>query len=336
MSVHHFPDPDMPGFSDLRTLDDALNIPVQVLDAYGLEGASLQQLETGSYNIHFRIDHGGETFDLRKSNRPNDPSNLSYEAEVCDFFEQSDFHLTPRIVRSKNGDPNLWIGGVGWTLFRWMGDGPKKGPHGKNAARIDSAAYTLARFHRLAKDFVPNSQRGNWPVFTLPSVDPDKWLERATALADHLGRDGQDFRLMAAANTEDMRSLDVAKLDEYLCHGDYRVRNLQFTNDRVSGVFDLYTSIRSTRLLDLGGAVTRFSSISGDPQADISSGARFLRAYSQELPLTSNEITALATIIKWRLLRDVIVYFDFWWLKVRDAARKLFDGAAESMVEQSL
>ena len=121
-----------------------------------------------------------------------------------------------------------------------------------------------------------------------------------------------------------------------MCHGDYRMRNLQFTGDDLTGVFDFDTSMRASRLLDLGGAVTRFSPFGGDPQANPESGAVFLRNYHRQLPLSDYEIEILPIFIRWRLLRDVVIYFDYWWLKVRDSATKLFDGIAEDLVNRAI
>jgi Ser/Thr protein kinase RdoA (MazF antagonist) len=335
LSLSHFPDPDMPDYSDVRLREDARTVPDEVLDLYDLSGSSVVALETGSYNIHFRIESGGKTFDLRKSNRPSAPGNLDYEAEILIHLKSRGFDLAPEIVPSTQGDSNVWIDDTGWTLFRWMGDGPTGAATG-SIAKARAAARVLVDIHALGEGFSPTAMRGNWPIFTLPNVDPDSWLRRAESLAEHLDGEGEDLREMARESAQELRSINFNELPEFTCHADYRVRNLQFSGDEVTGVFDFDTSVRSTRLLDLAGAVTRFSPLGGDPQADVESGSEFLKTYHDRLPLAPAEIDALPALIRWRLLRDVVIYYDRWWFKVGDTQTALHSGAADEIVTRAI
>jgi Ser/Thr protein kinase RdoA (MazF antagonist) len=331
----------MPDYRDVRLRDGAREVPVPVVKALGLSGATITALETGSYNIHFRVERAGELFDLRRSNRPNNPGSLVYESAILRHLRQNGFDLAPEIVPAVSGESNLWIDGAGWTLFRWMGDGPGTHSQTASAARTRAAARVLAQFHTVCKNFVPDARRGDWPVFTLPTVDPQTWLKRAESLVDEYDGvndsafGGQDLRLMAKRSSVELASIDFAKLPEYMCHGDYRMKNIQFTGDEVTGVFDIDTSIRASRLLDIGGVVTRFSPLGGNPQADVGAGALFLREYHERLPLSAYEIEVLPIFIRWRLLRDVVIYYDRWWFTVRETCASLFDGAAEAILAES-
>ena len=84
--LSRFPDPHDPCRVDVRLALDADAVTPAVLAAYGLEGASVTRLPTGSFNIHFRVEPKIEskrgTFDLRRSNRPADRGNLLYEAPL--------------------------------------------------------------------------------------------------------------------------------------------------------------------------------------------------------------------------------------------------------------
>lgn len=153
---------------------------------YQLEDATITVLETGSYNVHFKVEHEGAIYDLRKSNRPNHVGNLAYEAEVLTHLEDSSFDLSPQVEPASSGMTNLWIDNAGWTLFRWMGDGAPSGQPYVNTSRIRNAAFVLADIHRLGQYFFPRAARGDWPIFTLPNVEPQKWLGRAMRLAGRL------------------------------------------------------------------------------------------------------------------------------------------------------
>jgi Ser/Thr protein kinase RdoA (MazF antagonist) len=329
-----FPDPDLPEHVDIRTLENARVVPDEVIDSYGLNNAVISAIDTGSYNIHFKIESEGKRFDLRKSNRPSQIGNHDYESEILNHLRSQGFTLAPEVVPSVSGDFNLWVDDTGWTLFKWMGS--DSGPQRElaNRSRALAAAKTLADIHRMCKDFHPAAQRAKWPIFTVPTVNPATWLKRAESLADELKEEGEDLRRMSRQSAGELEQIDFDKLPEYMCHADYRMRNLQFEGDEITGVFDFDTSIRTTRLFDLAGAVTRFSPLGGDPLADVEAGSTFLEKYHEQLPLSSYEIDALPALIRWRLLREVVVYYDTWWFDVRSACTDLFSGAAEKIVNQ--
>ena len=97
MSLSHFPDPDLPEFRDARLREDVLVVHAVVVDAYGLGDAAISPLDTGSYNIHFRVERAGEAFDLRRTNRPNAPGNLACESAILVHMRQNGFNLAPEI-----------------------------------------------------------------------------------------------------------------------------------------------------------------------------------------------------------------------------------------------
>ncbi len=333
--MHAFPDPYNSRHVDIRLREDAGDVPAEVLAAYGLEKAAVARLETGSYNVHFEVESKIGKFDLRHSNRPIDASNLKFEAELLLHLRNREFKLAPELKLTESGETNFWRGNDGWTLFRWIEHANLDPRPVMNASRIDSAATTLAEFHEATADFKPTAKRGDWPIFSKPEEWNRRWANRAEELSEHLGEDGDDLHNLSEQCSTDLDDVDFDRLSVTCCHGDYRPRNLRFREDSVVSVFDLDTAMTSTRLLDVGGAVTRFSPLSGHsstPQADIEAGARFLRAYHAVSPLTSYEWQVLPIFIRWRLIRDTAIYFDRWWTHVRPAAMALFDGVAEEMV----
>ena len=118
MSLSHFPDPDLPELRDARLREDVLVVPAVVVDAYGLGEAAISPLDTGSYNIHFRVERAGEAFDLRRTNRPNAPDNLACESAILVHMRQNGFNLAPEIAPARSGESNVWRDGAGWTMFR--------------------------------------------------------------------------------------------------------------------------------------------------------------------------------------------------------------------------
>ncbi len=329
--LSRFPDPIDPDRIDIRLRPDADHVPAEVLDAYGLAGADVSRLKTGSFNIHFKVESDQGTFDLRRSNRPVDRSNLLYEAELLAHLRANNFNLAPELVNTVAGESNVWTAETGWTLFRWISGGEPGVESRVTDDRIEDAARTLAAFHFATVDFAPYAKRGDIPIFALAEDWNYRWAKRSLDLADLLGPEGRDLREMALQAATEIESVDLSALARICCHADYRLRNLRFSGNRVSAVLDLDTSIISTRLLDLGCAVTRFSPLGADPQADVIAGSRFLHAYNSSSPLTEYEWQVLPIFIRWRLIRDVTIYYDQWWLKVREVCTKLFSGAADEI-----
>jgi hypothetical protein len=111
--LSHFPDPDMPDYRDMRLLEESRVIPEAVIESYDLQNASITAMETGSYNIHFKVvsqsdsSEPDELFDLRRSNRPSQPGNLTYESEILIHLREHGFDLAPEIVPTAKGEPNL-------------------------------------------------------------------------------------------------------------------------------------------------------------------------------------------------------------------------------------
>lgn len=341
--LNSFPDPYDADYVDVRTLPDAEDVPAEVLAAYGVEGASVTRLTTGSFNIHFKVESSRGVFDLRRSNRPINRSNLLYEAEFLSRLHGKGFTAAPDPVATRDGDLNFWTGDSGWTLFNWVEEASGPPNLTVTEGRIDSAAQTLAAIHEATADFEPRSRRGDWPIFSKPEEWVARWAHRSDTLAQHLVdeghvEDGEDLRRLSSLVTKQIAEVDFSLLQRFGCHGDYRMKNVRFQGDDVSTVFDFDIAMMSTRLFDLGGAVTRFSPMAGGtsaPQADVEPGARLLSVYDQSLPLTDYEWKVLPVFIRWRLIRDVNAYFDRWWLPVADTVRSLFNGAANEMVERA-
>ena len=321
-----------PNFADARKEPDAGVVPDAVLEAYPLDVCRVEPLETHSYNIHFRVDAEQGVFDLRRSNRPTAPPNLLYEASLLSHLKAAYFGLSHVIIHSRDGISNVWHDGVGWTLFPWMGDGPKIRTQTVNEPRRADAAIVLARLHEVTRDFRPSGRRGDWPIFAEAENWKIDWLERAEALSDRLGLQARPLRKYMRQAADEMDEMDHAVLPSFVCHGDYRPANVRFQGDSVDAVFDFDTAFVSSRLLDLGGVVTRFSPEAGHPLVDVEAGSHFLRVYNAESPFTAEEWEALPAFIRWRLIRDMVIYFDNWWFLVEDTCHRLFDGAAEAIV----
>ena len=276
--LSRFPDPLDLDRVDVRLAPDADVVPTAVLATYGLNDALVTRLNTGSFNIHFRVESERGTFDLRRSNRPVDRGNLQYEVELLQHLRKNGFDLVPEVIPADDGSPNWWSGNDGWTLFRWIKEGESGAEAAVTDGRVTEAAKTLARFHMATAGFEPLAIRGDFSIFARPEDWSERWASRSTDLARLLGPDGDDLRNLSTQSTSEIKEVDFNSLPQLACHCDYRLRNLKFEGDRISTVFDMDTSMISTRLLDLGGAATRFSRSGGDPQADVESGSRFLRA----------------------------------------------------------
>ena len=158
--LSRFRDLDLPAFQDVKLAPDADVVPGEVLAAYALTNPVVTPQFTGSYNIHFKVEAGEGEFDLRRSNRPVSRDNLLYEAGLLRHLERKGFDLAPRIHVARDGAANVWWDGQGWTLFNWLGDGPKTVRQEATPERLANAARVLARLHAAGEDFQPEGERG--------------------------------------------------------------------------------------------------------------------------------------------------------------------------------
>ena len=233
---------------------------LDVLSAYGLDGARLRPIDTGLINRTFRIEHPKRgTFALQRL-------NPIFGAEVNQDIERVTEHLsaagmlTPRLVRTQDGAREVVVDDAIWRLLTWV--------DGRCLDRIDhpdrarSAGRLLGRFHRILADFTAPFAHARVGVH-----DTQRHLEGLRqALENDVNHPAYaqvapiGTAILAHATRLPRLPLDLDRV----VHGDPKATNLLFdpTTDEAISLVDLDTLARMPVVLELGDAFRSWCSIS--------------------------------------------------------------------------
>ena len=152
------------------------------------------------------------------------------------------------------------------------------------------------------------------------------------ALARELGAEGESLLTCARRSARELEAMDLSGLSVTVVHADYRMANILYDGDKVAAVFDFDTAFHGPRLLDMGRLLIAPGRGLKSLRVEIKDAVSALQAYDQAAPFSDAEWDALPAFLRWRWVRDPIVYYDQFWLAIRDIALALFDGAAEEIV----
>ncbi|MGQ9552556.1 MAG: phosphotransferase [Anaerolineae bacterium] len=181
-----------------------------------------------------------------------------------------------------------------------------------NHRQIQSAARTLARFHRATAALNPLGRK-DWPREHRIRTMADT-LAQTIADTPPAGEGLNDARYMLHS-AEELSSLltdeTVATLPHVITHGDYTPANVLFQGDEVGGIFDFDWVSHQARMVDLGEALQFFAfrrataldansiwSLVEAWQPDVAGARHFLTAYQAVWPLSDAEAAALPLFMR--------------------------------------
>jgi homoserine kinase type II len=170
---------------------------------------------------------------------------------------------TPLAVLTREGRCWLRLGENVYELFPYQ----HGGPHDRHSvAQIASAGRALANYHRAARSFSPPPGK-EWPRYDDPRLIRAGIEAIITDLERQLSVDDMGYLMNEIALLE--RELPDDRYDtlpKLVVHGDYHPGNIKFTNDDVSGIFDLDWATLQPRLRDLADGLFLFA---GERESDI-------------------------------------------------------------------
>ncbi len=251
-------------------------IPEAVLEAFALEGASIEPIEVGLINRTFEIsEHGTPRFVLQRLHR-------IFGGSVCLDLEAIATHVaakgleTPHLVHTRDGRPFVDSGDGPWRLLTFV--------PGRTLVAIRDprqayeAARLAARFHTALADLEHTFH------FTRAGVhDTAAHLERLdTLLAE--GVDHVDHALnapIAEAILAHARSLPpLPAAPKRIVHGDLKISNVRFDDSLTEAValLDLDTLAHGTLAFELGDALRSWTNKGGESEADARPDEAIFRA----------------------------------------------------------
>jgi len=170
---------------------------------------------------------------------------------------------TPLAVLTREGRRWLRLGEDVYELFPYQ----PGGPHGRHSmAQIASAGRALANYHCAARSFSPPPGK-EWPRYDDPRLIRAGIEPITSDLEQLLSADDRGYLMNQIALLE--RELPDERYDalpKLVVHGDYHPGNIKFTNDEVSGIFDLDWATLQPRLRDLADGLFLFA---GARESDI-------------------------------------------------------------------
>jgi Ser/Thr protein kinase RdoA (MazF antagonist) len=184
---------------------------------------------------------------------------------------------------------------------------------------VAQAAATLARFHKLMVDFVPDGEKFNgfmpdgnqmWRGIKWHLEIIDKYLEKSNGNEIY----GKHIEFLLEIKDElKQRYSEVARYYEdtnqqfpkLVIHGDFSPHNILFNYKGVKAVLDFGDSNLNLRVADIGRGLSTFT-ISDEGKINKRLSEIFIKSYHERYPILKEEILAIPDIISRRYLMNLV------------------------------
>lgn len=307
---------------------------LNVLGKYGLDNACFFKLNTRSYNEHYEVRDGKNKYCLRCNRKPLSYNNLFFEYEVINYLRLYYNNVIPHIILTKDNKICCIDGDVFYTLFEWIDYGPKIINQNYGAADIANAAYMLADMHSNLKNFTPSVNRDDAYVY----MSVDNWHDKFSYIISEVISPRLkygDLLMKYSKKVEELISdLDVSKLEYGVNHGDYKPCNILFDKSLIGikAIFDFDCSHKNYLLNDIVCAILSFGKMDRIPTFDIRVADKIIDSYNSRNALSNCAIKSIKTFICWKLVKDVVVFYDFnpfWWDEIHFVVDRIINDIEE-------
>jgi Ser/Thr protein kinase RdoA (MazF antagonist) len=312
-----------------------VSIPGEVLEAYGLAGATITPIDVGLINQTYEVTYGETRYVLQRL-------HAIFAGEVCFDLEAISEHVaraglvTPRLVRTRSGAPFVEHGGV-WRAITFV--------PGRTIASVEDprhafeAARLASRFHAALADLEHTFRFTRAGVHDTPAhlARLDHWLSDGRAHADH-ARNAP----IAEAILEHARTLEpLPTLPARIVHGDLKISNVRFDDTLANAValLDLDTLAHGTMAFELGDALRSWAQRGTESAADAHAEGRVVEAalrgyaaggFAIDASERATIILGLETVSTELAARFAVDAWEdayFGWDKARYASRRDHDRA---------
>ncbi len=273
-------------------------------------------LEGGIINTSFKIETNKGKFIVQKLSRIFNEKIIEDYLYVQSYLRTNEVFV-PILLSSKEGKYYYKNGNEIWRVFEYI-------PHEKISSITPSMAYsigeTLGRFHEVMKksDFHPNSN-----ITELHNTK--RIIERLYNVFNNKNnlkkseRVKEEYKLINQMIEKHYLPEDLPKT---IIHGDPKVDNFLFRDEKVKAVIDLDTLMEASELIDIGDAL-RSMCKDKDYNFVPESLNAFLRGYLSETEISYplsfiRDATALITLeLAARYLIDYFEESYFKWDMIR-------------------
>jgi len=289
----------------------------QILSLYGLElSRPPENLPFGwrNRNVVVYTSAGKKVLKTFRARWPL--TTIIYEHSILKQLEMRNF-AAPRLVSTSSGETWVKRNGRYFALLNFI--------NGTNLAAsvmlrsqrqmlIARAGETLAQFHKLLTDFVPEGRHHlGYPSYMGDRHRDLAWhlnkleelCEKSQRLTDLEGKKQADWLIEKSDDLGEKLSrldetLNRAQLPRVVIHGDYGIHNLLFQHEGRVTMHDFELARIEWRLIDLVGVLSRH---------DFVEGRIFMEAYRSEYDLNPDEWRYLPQVWQYYRLQGAVQYW---------------------------
>lgn len=234
----------------------------EVAAAWGWTSDQLAPLGGGLINTTYAVREGAAPIGVLQRLHPIFAGEVNLDLEAVTAHLAAKRVITPRLVRTRAGEPWIVIGGRVWRALTWVeGVTIQVVP---DPSWAEAGGELLGRFHRAVADLTYDYRFARAGVH-----DTAAHLAR---LAEQVARGGEpewiELGREIAGAAVALPALPVTPLRH--CHGDLKISNLVFAEAPVRGVclVDLDTLGRGTMAFELGDAMRSWCNPRGEDTTD--------------------------------------------------------------------
>ncbi len=238
---------------------------VDVAAAWGWDASHLSPLTGGLINQTYAVRDGGVPIAVLQRVHPVFAGEVNLDLEAVTEHLAARGMVTPRLLRTRAGEPWLVHDGRVWRALTWI-DGITV--HAvPDPTWAEAGGELLGRFHRAVADLTHDYRFARAGVH-----DTAAHLAR---LAEHVNAGGDPEWVALGHEIADeagaLPALPVTRLRH--CHGDLKISNLLFAESPLRGLclVDLDTLGKSTIAFELGDAMRSWC----NPRGEDAGGVRF-------------------------------------------------------------
>lgn len=275
-------------------------VPIEVLQAFGLAGATIRAHSGGSINRHWFVHDGSRDVVLRQSPAHRSRESIEWEQSLVGFAGANGWPVATAL-RAAGGTRVVEYNGHCWVAMPKLSGEPLSEP---TPAMYHNRGRLLARLHRDLAAFPDDIQKpGAGKAWEL-----DAWLAPANigtfnevlaAFAFEEPDVSALIRRYRYRNLRELSRLHYPELPDMPIHGDFQGANLLWRDGQLTGLLDFDFARRDAHVCDLATMLVPFEPL--EPRF----AGPMLEGYESVRPLSD---------IEWALLPALARAVLLWWI----------------------
>ena len=214
-------------------------------------------------NVYLIMD-GKHKFILRLSQKGKELSHLKLEIEFLQYLHKKRFKLAPYVIPNKNGELITLLNKRYYILLNFMPGETKASWNNLkhfNKKKLVSFFKASAYFTKATKHFKPRIKFENKQVYYYIKDGQSLFNEKLEKISNArikklLSKNREFIYKFILQNKQELDELRYDQLPKQLVHFDLHPGNVNFIDDKVSGIFDFDWIRFDNRISDLAGTIS--------------------------------------------------------------------------------